>query len=348
VTNGSLFLTNRLLANIFVYYFVRRKLDKVFNATSLKRVKITFFDSFIRCFVQISGFLIFLAFLQGLGVPKVATEVELAANRLTIVPYCSLEYNEFETALFVVEAIILTHGAYLCYRVSGVPDAVNESSYITRSMMFIAFACLVILPVEYIVPNLDEHQREIMTSVGFASSVIVTVSLIFIPKCIVLLSGRDMDKDMKVEKAKASGNDSKVYASDASGSLVGGDEKTLELIEAGEKALKACKNADEASTLAQSQAAWWRQKATGTQSRVKSSSDASCSRVSGANPVQKDPVVKAALTEAASALNENVNSEKTDTIGSPGLIPGGFGTPLRAVDESSGNDDEVSIVYCLL
>jgi uncharacterized membrane protein YgcG len=234
-----------------------RRVNCIFNAKSLKRVKIRTFDIMWRLGVIIAIFLVLLVLLTAVGQPIAVRLETLAVNRITVTYDCELVHDEFEYVFFALEAAMLAYGGWLCYRTRGVPDAVNESKYISMAMGVIIFLCVIILPVDY-AADLDHITQEFLAALGFGLSVLSSILIIFTPKLTILLSGRDVDRDMKVEKkaqAKvfAGGADFEEYEAEL--------EEFKELMESCKKALRTCKKSDDKYALAQAQVAWWRAQA---------------------------------------------------------------------------------------
>jgi hypothetical protein len=46
-----------------------------------------------------------------------------------------MDVSQFQTALFVVEAVALLYGARLCWATKDVPDAINESKMIASGLL---------------------------------------------------------------------------------------------------------------------------------------------------------------------------------------------------------------------
>jgi 7 transmembrane sweet-taste receptor of 3 GCPR len=220
---------------------------------------VTTFDIIWRFLVLQTFVVVYLCFLEGFGVPHPDVVSVTAANRVTDTPHCDLTHGEFEFALFAVEALMLAYGAYLTNRTQGVPDAVNESAYVTKAMMIIIGLCIIIIPVEYATP-LDRVILELVAGLGFAMAVISSECIIFIPKALILLSGHDMDRDMKVQR-KARAQVFAVGNEEDLGDLNARFAEYKDIVAGAKKALKACKNSEDKYALAQAQVAWWRAQA---------------------------------------------------------------------------------------
>lgn len=121
------------LAYVFVFgsLFVKTwRVNMLVNTRTLKKIKITNTDILKIMSACVFCACVYLAIMQGVGQPHLSHANSTISNQLTSVKFCHFEHSGFQTALFVVEFLVLLTGARLCWAVKNVPDSVNESKFI--------------------------------------------------------------------------------------------------------------------------------------------------------------------------------------------------------------------------
>jgi len=134
-------------------------------------------------------------------------------------------FAQFDTTLYVVEAVLLLVGAWLCWMTKDVPDAVNESKFIAYSMTILALICALVLPIVFLI-NLSPAIQRLIASLAFAFGALFFEGILFGPKILLLLSEGDIT-DI------AEGNKKKVHPV---GGAYDDDQKSMERVPNNSKA----------------------------------------------------------------------------------------------------------------
>jgi hypothetical protein len=145
---GSLSLSNRNCTSsvwlghlsfvlVFGALFVKTwRIHRLVNNKKITRVTITDRDILKVMMKWLFAAILFLIMLTVFGKPELSYSSSTVSNRTSKVPLCKMHRIELETALFVVEAVVLIFGARLCWAVREVPDSVNESKFIAAGELF--------------------------------------------------------------------------------------------------------------------------------------------------------------------------------------------------------------------
>jgi hypothetical protein len=128
---------------------------------------------------------IFLIPTQLVGRPYKRTMRVVVANQETDTLFCGMQYPEFQTALFVLEGLLLAISFRICWEIRKVPDIVNESKLISTAMASILMVSVLIMPIVYFL-GLSNFTQELVASFGFGFGAIVTLVLLFVPKILVV------------------------------------------------------------------------------------------------------------------------------------------------------------------
>lgn len=231
------------------------RVNKVLNSQSLKRVKIS--NNFVLAVMAlvILALGVYLAVATGIGRPRVIYTVVVTNNQAVVSMTCGLYYPQFETTLFVIEAVLLAWGARLCYATQNVPDAINESKFIAGTMSIIVLICSLVIPIIYLI-GLDSIIVEVIASLAFWLSVLTTVLLLYAPKLMILVAGGDADEKFGIGAKRPTGS----LETDKEDSLgrKGGNNAVQSVMRTTCLAALKGKSLDEKFALAQGEIVWWR------------------------------------------------------------------------------------------
>ena len=110
------------------------RIHRVVNNKTLKRVKIS--GQYVAGLTvgAVLSVCAYLAVATGVGRPHRSFVSSTVSNQTTHEYQCAMDYAQFQTALFVLEAVALLYGARLCWATKDVPDAINESKFIASGM----------------------------------------------------------------------------------------------------------------------------------------------------------------------------------------------------------------------
>ena len=115
------------------------RVDKIFNATSLKRVRITETAILIRILVVFLSAVLVLGLIAGLGGSRVREHVELFRNQFIITRFCGLPSNLPGTilrgVLEIFQGLGLLAALYYSWKTKNVPAVVNEAHVIIPSLI---------------------------------------------------------------------------------------------------------------------------------------------------------------------------------------------------------------------
>ena len=176
---------------------------KIISNNSLKRVKISNWDVIKLTFALVGLGIIYIIIAQTVGKPRVSEKIVTVANQSTYFTTCSFEHTEVETTIYVLEAIFLIYGWRVCSASKNAPSAINESGPISSAISIIALISVIILPLISFI-QLPTSTICIISSMGFFAASTISTALVFGPKMMLLLQGKDIDwgeqkKDDKVK-----------------------------------------------------------------------------------------------------------------------------------------------------
>jgi hypothetical protein len=167
-----------MIGSLFVKSY---RVHRIVNTKGLRHVTFSAFDAFKLLVAVTSVAIIYLIVASSVGKPGMRYLRSVQANQETHWKYCSMEYPQFQTALFAMEFIFLTTGFRVCWEIRNVPDIVNESKQISTAMSSIVLVSVLIMPIVYFL-GLPPYTTELIASLGFGFGAIVTLLLLFIPK----------------------------------------------------------------------------------------------------------------------------------------------------------------------
>ena len=231
------------------------RVNKVLNSQSMRRVKIS--NNFVLAIMLAASTVlgIYLAIATSVGQPRVVFTEVVKNNQATVSMTCGLKYPQFETVLFVIEAVLLVWGARLCYATQNVPDAINESKFIAASMSIVVLICALVVPIIYLL-GLDSIVIEIIASLSFWLSVVSTVCILYYPKLIILLGGGDADDKFGIGKGPPNKAVAEAEKEDSLRNNVHGT--AYDAMRTACLALLKGKTLDEKFAMAQGEILWWR------------------------------------------------------------------------------------------
>jgi hypothetical protein len=157
------------------------RVHRIVNTKGLRHVTFSALDAFKLLVVIITVSVIYLIIAASVGEPGMRYLRTFKANQETHWKYCSMEYPQFQTALFATEFIFLMTGFRVCWEIRNVPDIVNESKQISTAMSAIVLVSVLIMPIVYCL-GLPPYTTELVASLGFGFGAIVTLLLLFVPK----------------------------------------------------------------------------------------------------------------------------------------------------------------------
>jgi hypothetical protein len=127
--SAGLWLGHLGFSLIFGALFIKMwRVHKLIN-NGLKRVKITERYVVVMTLVSVLVMFVYLCVMMWVGKPRAVTICTVAHNRRDCMMRCHFDYDEFHSALFVVEGLLVLYGGYMCYLIKGAPEAVNESKH---------------------------------------------------------------------------------------------------------------------------------------------------------------------------------------------------------------------------
>lgn len=94
---------------------------KIISNTSLKRVRISAFDVLRRTLILISFTVVYIIIVQTVAVSTIKETHITISNQSTYHIDCHFKYHQLETALYVLEALLLVYGANLCNAAKDAP-----------------------------------------------------------------------------------------------------------------------------------------------------------------------------------------------------------------------------------
>jgi hypothetical protein len=157
----------------------------IVNTRQLVRVTFSAMHAFRILLGFVFGTVIILIPTQLVGRPHVRSMQVVVANQETDTLSCGMQYAEFQTALFVLEGLLLAISFRICWEIRKVPDIVNESKLISTAMASILMVSVLIMPIVYFL-GLSNFTQELVASFGFGFGAIVTLVLLFVPKILVV------------------------------------------------------------------------------------------------------------------------------------------------------------------
>lgn len=120
-----------LLILILFLTLVRRlsvktwRVYKIVSNSSLKRVKISNWDVLRRSLMLIGFALVYIIIVHAVAVPILKETVLTVGNQSTYHIACDFKYNQFETTLYVLEAVLLVYGASMCSATKDAPSGIS-------------------------------------------------------------------------------------------------------------------------------------------------------------------------------------------------------------------------------
>jgi len=186
---------------------------KIISNNSLKRVKISNWDVIKLTFALVVLGIIYIIIAQTVGKPRVSEKIVTVANQSTYFTTCTFEHTEVETTIYVLEAIFLIYGWRICSASKNAPSAINESGPISSAISVIAIISVIVLPLISFI-QLPTSTICIFSSMGFWAASTISTALVFGPKMMLLLQGKDIEwgEQGKKEANVKFGVDSKVGA----------------------------------------------------------------------------------------------------------------------------------------
>jgi hypothetical protein len=157
------------------------RVHRIVNTKGLRHVTFTAFEAFRILLGIVAAAIIYLIIASIVGDPDMHYLRSFKANQETHWKYCSMDYSQFQTALFALEFIFLITGFRICWEIRNVPDLVNESKQISTAMSAILLVSVLIMPIIYFL-GLPPDTTELIASLGFGFGAIVTLLLLFVPK----------------------------------------------------------------------------------------------------------------------------------------------------------------------
>jgi hypothetical protein len=157
----------------------------IVNTRKLVRVTFSAMHAFRILLGLVVATVVFLTITQIVGKPHMRTTSSVLANQQTDMDFCALHHVEFQTALFMIEGLLLAVSFRICWEIRKVPDIVNESKLISTAMASILMVSVLILPIVYFL-GLSPFTQELVASFGFGFGAIVTLVLLFVPKILVV------------------------------------------------------------------------------------------------------------------------------------------------------------------
>jgi hypothetical protein len=191
-----------MIGSLFVKSY---RVHCIVNTRKLVRVTFSAMHAFRILVGMVAAMAAYLVLTQAVGHPHMQYQATVIANQQTDIRFCTLEYSQFETVLFVVEGLMLTVSFRVCWEIRKVPDVVNESKQISTGRIIsvvcsclshaVAMCCYVamsvivlisflIMPIVYFL-GLSHYTQELVASFGFGFGAIVTLTLLFVPKIMV-------------------------------------------------------------------------------------------------------------------------------------------------------------------
>jgi hypothetical protein len=170
-----------MIGSLFVKSY---RVHCIVNTRTLVRVMFSTMRAFRLLLGIVVAMVVGLAVTHAVGKPHMRTQSTTAANQQTDIYYCSLKYPQFQTALFVMEGLMLAVSFRVCWEIRNVPDVVNESKQISTAMSAIVLVSVLILPIVYFL-GLSQFTQELVASFGFGFGAIVTLTLLFVPKIMI-------------------------------------------------------------------------------------------------------------------------------------------------------------------
>jgi hypothetical protein len=167
-----------MIGSLFVKSY---RVHRIVNTKGLRRVTFTAFEAFKILLGIVAAAIIYLIIASIVGDPDMHYLRSFKANQETHWKYCSMDYSQFQTALFALEFIFLITGFRICWEIRNVPDLVNESKQISTAMSAILLVSVLIMPIIYFL-GLPPDTTELIASLGFGFGAIVTLLLLFVPK----------------------------------------------------------------------------------------------------------------------------------------------------------------------
>jgi hypothetical protein len=174
-----------MIGSLFVKSY---RVHRIVNTKGLRHVTFSAFDAFKLLVAVTCVAIVYLIVASSVGKPGMRYLRSVQANQETHWKYCSMEYPQFQTALFAMEFIFLTTGFRVCWEIRNVPDIVNESKQISTAMSSIVLVSVLIMPIVYFL-GLPPYTTELIASLGFGFGAIVTLLLLFVPKLAAVYGG---------------------------------------------------------------------------------------------------------------------------------------------------------------
>jgi hypothetical protein len=123
------------LAFTFVFVAMVMKtwrLHMLVNRNGFKKVKITTMQIVSMTSALCSLMVLYLAIFSAVGRPHLDyIKVALITGNVLYKPYCNFEKSEFEYVVYSFEGLAIVIASHLCYATKDIPDAVNESKFIS-------------------------------------------------------------------------------------------------------------------------------------------------------------------------------------------------------------------------
>ena len=131
---AGLWLGHFGFAAVFAPLFVKMWRVQAILNSGFKKVRISDGKVLKLVAVVLAFAAVYLCILTWAGKPHAGTKCVVISNQEICDLECSFDYPEYHTTLFAIEAASIFYGAYLCYQIKGAPEAVNESSEISKGM----------------------------------------------------------------------------------------------------------------------------------------------------------------------------------------------------------------------
>jgi 2',3'-cyclic-nucleotide 2'-phosphodiesterase (5'-nucleotidase family) len=187
--NASVWLLVVGYSLIFACLFVKtHRIHTIFNAKRLKG-RAVYTDAHVLLYVgaiTLINIIILIVF-------RVVSPLELRPFVLTakfaVGERCSSDNIIFTAILFVYNGLLLAWGIYLAVRTRNVDSNFNESKWIGIAVYNCAFSALVMLLVMYVISNTEPSIALIIKSWLLAYIIIVTLSIMFVPRVRLIVRG---------------------------------------------------------------------------------------------------------------------------------------------------------------
>ncbi len=205
------------------------RIRKIFTSEQISRDVLTNRDLLIWVCGLLLIELVFLISFSAAKLTHAAREQgtgTLSENDVWVCTTSASGYNIWLGLQFGYAGLFVIWGSYVAFQTKSVPDAYNESGYITACLFVILFFAIILTPLQYLVED-SPRALGLIRGVGQSLLALLLTLILFGPKLFYIWIGRENDRAMVATATPAQNTSTKgsrqpAHGTGAAGSSTGG------------------------------------------------------------------------------------------------------------------------------